>query len=262
MGRKYPKNNKSMPAKDRRSNGLDDTHAVPPAEEGRPEPVDPQPSTSGQTQAFFFLPAANSQLNILEKTLLVTGSTSTVTNTSESSTESPTRLTPLSAEHNQQRKTFVDIFSSLSDSDSSDPSHNATINIERPSSAEKNNRSRRKASTPRRHTIGGPAPGPVTPTRQAAKALAEIKLMRATNGLLIPKLPFARLIREVLMQHNGKGMRITVQCLVCLQEAAEIYAVQVIEDAYRCTQHRDRVTLTPKDMQLALMLRNDSVVPF
>lgn len=87
--------------------------------------------------------------------------------------------------------------------------------------------------------------------------LREIHHLQSTTKLQIPKLPFSRLIREVLLQYTGygKNYRITAECLECLQEAAEIYIVQMFEDSYRCCQHRDRVILCPKDMRLALFLR-------
>lgn len=87
--------------------------------------------------------------------------------------------------------------------------------------------------------------------------LREIHQLQSTTKLQIPKLPFSRLIREVLLQYTGygKNYRITPECLECLQEAAEIYIVQMFEDSNRCCQHRDRVILCPKDMKLALFLR-------
>ncbi|XP_065093101.1 histone H3-5-like [Ochlerotatus camptorhynchus] len=87
--------------------------------------------------------------------------------------------------------------------------------------------------------------------------LREIHQLQSTTKLQIPKLSFSRLIREVLLQYTGYGKdyRITAECLECLQEAAEIYIVQLFEDSNRCCAHRDRVILHPKDMKLALFLR-------
>ncbi|KXJ75024.1 hypothetical protein RP20_CCG012514 [Aedes albopictus] len=121
---------------------------------------------------------------------------------------------------------------------------------------------RRKSSPPKKNTSAGPK----TQTRQTigndrdVKLLQNIARLQASTECLIPKLPFARLIRETMQMYCGRDLRITPECLQCLQEAAEIYAVQVMEDAYRCTLHRDRITLTAKDMKLALLLRNDSVM--
>lgn len=90
--------------------------------------------------------------------------------------------------------------------------------------------------------------------------MREIVRLQNSSALLIPKLPFARLIRVIMQAYCGRQLYITPESLMCLQEASEIYAVQVMEDAYRCTLHRDRVTLTSKDMRLAILLRNDSVM--
>lgn len=90
--------------------------------------------------------------------------------------------------------------------------------------------------------------------------MKEIARLRRTTEPVIPKLPFARLIREILLEYSHRELRITPESLQCLQESAEIFAVQLMEDAYRCTLHRDRLTLMPKDMKLAMMLRKDSVM--
>lgn len=98
------------------------------------------------------------------------------------------------------------------------------------------------------------------PKKTETKALKEIAKQQQQTDPIIPKLPFARLIREILMEYSHRELRITPESLLCLQESAEIFAVQLMEDAYRCTLHRDRMTLMPKDMRLALMLRKDSVL--
>ncbi|XP_055623768.1 histone H3-6-like [Toxorhynchites rutilus septentrionalis] len=91
--------------------------------------------------------------------------------------------------------------------------------------------------------------------RTQIRALREIAHLQRSTNLLIPKLPFARLIREVLMSYNDHALRVTPEALMALQESAELYIVQLMEDAYRCTIHRNRVTLMPKDINLALYIR-------
>ncbi|KAL9695515.1 hypothetical protein quinque_014800 [Culex quinquefasciatus] len=98
------------------------------------------------------------------------------------------------------------------------------------------------------------------PKKSQTAALKEIAKLQRTTNPVIPKLPFARLIREILMEYSHRELRITPESLQCLQESAEVFAVQLMEDAYRCTLHRDRLTLMPKDMKLAVMLRKDSVM--
>ncbi|XP_053688754.1 uncharacterized protein LOC128737986 [Sabethes cyaneus] len=88
------------------------------------------------------------------------------------------------------------------------------------------------------------------------RALQEIRKLQETTNLLIPKLAFARVFREVLMEYSHRDLRVTADALIALQESAETYAVQLFEDSYRCTLHRERVTLTPKDMHLTLYMRH------
>ncbi|XP_052896109.1 uncharacterized protein LOC128303255 [Anopheles moucheti] len=87
------------------------------------------------------------------------------------------------------------------------------------------------------------------------KMLKDMIHLQSTVHNLIPKMSFARVIREILAEYGNRSLRVTPDMLLCLHEASEIYLVQLFEDAYRCTLHRDRVTLLPKDMQLASMLR-------
>jgi histone H3 len=88
--------------------------------------------------------------------------------------------------------------------------------------------------------------------------MREILHYRQTTNLLIPKLSFGRIIREVLNLYCPEDFRISKVALETLQESAETYLVQLFEDAYRCALHRKRVTLQPIDMQLARCLRGNS----
>lgn len=88
------------------------------------------------------------------------------------------------------------------------------------------------------------------------------KLQRSTN-LLIPKAPFLRLVRELMMERSrlfynrqGAPLHITPTALEALREAAECYLVSVFEDAYMIALHGKRVTLMAKDITLLMSLRN------
>ncbi len=50
-------------------------------------------------------------------------------------------------------------------------------------------------------------------------------------------------------------MRMNALALLALQEATEAYMVGVFEDTNLCAIHAKRVTIMPKDMQLALRIR-------
>ena len=47
--------------------------------------------------------------------------------------------------------------------------------------------------------------------------------------------------------------------LLTLQEVAEAYVVNIFEDANLCAVHTKRVTLMPKDIQLACRIWGDTV---
>lgn len=87
-------------------------------------------------------------------------------------------------------------------------------------------------------------------------ALQEIRKYQRTTELLIPKLPFQRLVREV-MQKFKSDFRFQAAALGALQEAAETYLVGLFEDTNLCTIHAKRVTIMPKDVQLARRIRGD-----
>ena len=68
--------------------------------------------------------------------------------------------------------------------------------------------------------------------------------------LLIRKLPFQRLVHEILQGFNME-LRVTPAMVMALQEAAEVYLVQLLEDLNLCAIHAKRITIQPKDIQLA-----------
>ena len=89
-------------------------------------------------------------------------------------------------------------------------------------------------------------------------ALRQIKKYQKSTELVMPKLPFMRLVREIADQfnpRNGGSYRFRSNAIFCLQEAAEDHLVHVLEDTNLCAIHAKRVTIMPKDMQLALRIR-------
>lgn len=87
-------------------------------------------------------------------------------------------------------------------------------------------------------------------------ALREIRKYQKSTELLIRKLPFARLVREIAQEFKT-DLRFEKNALLALQEAAEAYLVGVFEDANLCAIHAKRVTIMPKDIQLARRIRNE-----
>ena len=91
--------------------------------------------------------------------------------------------------------------------------------------------------------------------RPGEKALKEIRFYQRNTDLLIRRLPFARLVREVQTYFFKKPYRWQAEAMVALQEAAEAHLVSLFEDANLCTIHAKRVTIMPKDIQLARRIR-------
>ena len=80
-------------------------------------------------------------------------------------------------------------------------------------------------------------------------ALREIRCYQKATDLLIQKLPFQRLVREIANEIN-EHMRFQSTAILALQEAAEAYLIKLLEDANWCAIHGKRVTIMPKDIQL------------
>ncbi|CAG2224093.1 H3 [Mytilus edulis] len=97
-------------------------------------------------------------------------------------------------------------------------------------------------------------------TQKAAKpgtvALREIRRYQKSTELLIRKLPFQRLVREIA-QDFKTDLRFQSSAVMALQEASEAYLVGLFEDTNLCAIHAKRVTIMPKDIQLARRIRGE-----
>ncbi|RWS26888.1 hypothetical protein B4U80_10182, partial [Leptotrombidium deliense] len=84
-----------------------------------------------------------------------------------------------------------------------------------------------------------------------------IRYQRSTENL-IPRLPFQRLIREIVQGFvaNDTKIRFQTAALIALQDAAEAYLVNLFENTNLLAIHSNRVTIMVKDMHLALKLNN------
>lgn len=99
--------------------------------------------------------------------------------------------------------------------------------------------------------------------RPGTVALREIRQYQKSTDLLIRKLPFQRLVRATAERINGvsfdriDGLRFQSGAVLALQEASEGLLTSVFADTNICAIHAKRVTIMPKDMQLALRLRGN-----
>ncbi|KAJ2393387.1 centromeric DNA-binding histone H3-like protein cse4 [Coemansia sp. RSA 2603] len=100
-------------------------------------------------------------------------------------------------------------------------------------------------------------------TANGIKALREIRMYQKSTDLLISKLPFARVVREIAQDyvsdytHSGTpaGLRWQSSAILALQEASEAFLVHLFEDANLCALHAKRVTIMQRDIQLARRIR-------
>ena len=93
--------------------------------------------------------------------------------------------------------------------------------------------------------------------RLGTVALQEIRRYQKSMELLIRKLPFQRLVREIAQDLGKMSIRFQSGTIIALQEASEAYLVGLLEDANLCAVHAKRVTIMPKDIQLARCIRGE-----
>ncbi|XP_004404344.1 PREDICTED: uncharacterized protein LOC101364112 [Odobenus rosmarus divergens] len=93
--------------------------------------------------------------------------------------------------------------------------------------------------------------------RPGTVALREIRRYQKSTELLIRKLPFQRLVREIA-QDFKTDLRFQSSAVMALQEASEAYLVGLFEDTNLCAIHAKRVTIMPKDIQLARRIRGEA----
>ena len=133
--------------------------------------------------------------------------------------------------------------------------------------AEKKEEARKKAAARAAKKSGQKAPtGGVKKRyryRPGTVALKQIRRYQKSTELLIRKLPFQRLVREIAGDSDvirsplcGK-VRFQSAAIMALQEASEAYLVGLFEDSNLCAIHAKRVTIMPKDIQLARRIRGE-----
>lgn len=115
------------------------------------------------------------------------------------------------------------------------------------------------------HITNSSAAGDPAPQRAKRRykpgtvALKQIRHYQRTWSLLLLKLPFARLVREIalgiLPPDVGDELRWQSQAIMALQEAAEAFLIHLFEDTNLCAIHAKRVTIMQKDIQLARRIR-------
>ena len=135
-----------------------------------------------------------------------------------------------------------------------DGSNKAVKRVEKPMMARKTVPGKSYKSSPAAIGAGVKRPHRYRP---GTVALREIRRYQKSTKVLIRKLPFKRLVREIA--HTFKSdLRFQTAAIGALQEASEAYLVGLFEDTNLCAIHAKRVTIMPKDLRLARRLRGEN----
>ena len=92
--------------------------------------------------------------------------------------------------------------------------------------------------------------------RPGTVALREMRRYQKSSELLIRRMPFQRLVKEIAQTYS-LYLQFQSGVVLPLQEAVEAYLVGLLEDSNLCTIHAKRVTIMPRDMQLVRRIRGE-----
>jgi len=110
-------------------------------------------------------------------------------------------------------------------------------------------------------TIRREALVPLKPHRfkQGTVALRQIRKYQKSHELLLRKLPFIRLVREIAQEENEdrEGLRFQKDALETLQHATENVLISILKDTNLITVAMKKKTISLKYLRLAKKIRND-----
>ena len=87
--------------------------------------------------------------------------------------------------------------------------------------------------------------------RPGTVALREIRRYQKSTELLLRKIPFQRLVREVVTKmYPNENYRFQSTALLALQEASEDYLVRMFSQVNDLAIHGKRVTIKPEDIHI------------
>ncbi|KAG2378077.1 hypothetical protein C9374_008699 [Naegleria lovaniensis] len=148
-------------------------------------------------------------------------------------------------------------------------SSSLSLDRQRPTRTSSHNSSS-NSTTPQSRVTSGQVAGKTLPSkdprksnqttkkRKRTKWLKEIRKYQKSTELLIPRLPFQRLVREIglkVASERGFGLLWKPDAFAYLHHASEDALVDLLRDANLCAIHAKRQTLKAKDMHLVLKLR-------
>ena len=105
----------------------------------------------------------------------------------------------------------------------------------------------------------GPGCGIKRPRRYRAGtvALREIRKYQKSGELLLRKLPFQRLVREIAQDYNS-NLRFQGAAILAIQESAEVYLTKLFEDSKMMGIRSGRVTLMPRDVKVTRRIQRET----
>jgi histone H3/H4 len=109
------------------------------------------------------------------------------------------------------------------------------------------------------HAPGVPHLKKSTVFRRGTVALLEVRAYQRTTDLLIQKLPFQNLVKEVALK-SKMIVRFQVSAVLALHEAAEAYLVSLFVNSRMAATHAKHATVRLEDMRLALQLNRSMVI--
>ena len=86
--------------------------------------------------------------------------------------------------------------------------------------------------------------------RPGTVALREIRKYQKSTELLIRKIPFQRLVREIVYKMKDKDFKFQSTALLALQEASEGFLVNMFDQCNHIAIHGKRTTVMVKDIRL------------
>ena len=92
--------------------------------------------------------------------------------------------------------------------------------------------------------------------RPGTVAIREIRKYQRSTDLLLRKLPFQRIVKDIAHART-QDLRFQTSALLALQEAVEAYLVGLFEDTNLCAIHARRVTIMVRDIKLARRIRGE-----
>ena len=92
--------------------------------------------------------------------------------------------------------------------------------------------------------------------KRGMQALREIQKYQKGANLLIYRVPFQRLVKEIV-QKRQEGLKLQSSAVLALQEAGEVFLDGLMEQTNMCAIHAKRVTIMLQDIQLARRIRGD-----